>query len=135
MEVQILTLCDNAQEYNGKLVLVGAFNQINAPSYPTKIPEMSIVAHLSFAEEDNGEHTITFGMTNEATGMEIIKSNPYKPNIDIQSKNHTANVNLVVKAPNFIVPNEGRYILYVDVDGHRIQSTVYAGVIKPKQQQ
>lgn len=132
MEVQILTLCDNAQEYNGKLVVVGAFNQINAPLYPSVIPEMSIVAHLSFAEEDNGEHTITFGLTNETTGIDIIKSEPYKQNIDMQGKNYAANVNFVVKAPNFIVPNEGRYILYVDVDGHRIQSTIYAGIVKPK---
>lgn len=132
MEVQILTLCDNAQEYNGKLVVVGAFNQINALSYPTKIPEMSIVAHLSFAEEDNGQHMITFGLTNEATGMEIIKSQPYTQKIDMQGKNHAVNVNFVVKAPNFLVPNEGRYILYVDVDGHRIQSTIYARIIKPK---
>ena len=34
MEYEIFTICDNAQNYNGKLVIVGTFDTVSSPKYP-----------------------------------------------------------------------------------------------------
>lgn len=51
MVVEILVLCDNAQNYNQKLVIVGTFNAINTQSLPCRYT-FSLACRFSFDKED-----------------------------------------------------------------------------------
>lgn len=49
MQIDIFTLCDNAQNYDGKAVIVGTFNQINSNKFPfVYTPSFSIVGRIGY---------------------------------------------------------------------------------------
>ena len=73
MDIQIFTLCDSAQEYNGKLVIVGAFNEITASSFPAVHPEMAIVVRTIIENEDKEGHDVEISAFKSDTGKEGCK--------------------------------------------------------------
>ena len=58
MKVDIFTLCDSAQEYGGKLIIIGTFNSIYGKEFPTLHPEFALVARVVFGEDEKGVHNI-----------------------------------------------------------------------------
>lgn len=56
MNIKNLTLCDNSQQYNGKLFIVRTFNDIILPSVLHRIPEMTIVGKIEFCNHETGKH-------------------------------------------------------------------------------
>ncbi len=52
MKVDIFTICDFAQDVNGKLTIVGTFDTINARKLPAIHPALSIAARIRFSKAD-----------------------------------------------------------------------------------
>jgi len=46
MQIAIFTLCDYAQNYGGKSIIVGTFNQISSKSFPFVHNTFSIVGRI-----------------------------------------------------------------------------------------
>lgn len=58
MEVEIFTLSDYAENFNGKLVIVGTFDSIYAQSFPLVQPVCAISLRIRFANSQSGVHKI-----------------------------------------------------------------------------
>ena len=48
MQIAIFTLCDYAQNYGGKSIIVGTFNQISSKSFPFVHNTFSIVGRIEY---------------------------------------------------------------------------------------
>lgn len=115
MKVDIFTLCDSAQEYNGKLIIVGTFNSIYAKEFPTLHPEFALVARVVFGEDEKGVHNIDFSI--KKNGEEVYIMPPGQMTADTtNTKGKDAIINVVVKGNNIPIQSEGTYIVTLKVD-------------------
>ena len=64
MQIEIFTLCDNAQVYAGKAVVIGAFNQIKVQKLPVMIPSLTLAVRVSFDKTEAGDKTFYFDIKN-----------------------------------------------------------------------
>ena len=126
MKADIFTLCDSAQEYQGKLIIVGTFNTILSPEYPVIHPDFAIAARILFDPADaDSHHEIKVTITSEK-GDDVLLP-PEKFSLDINEKKDTESViNVLVKANNIKIPKEGRYTVRLMVDDKEITSTLTA---------
>jgi len=64
MQIEIFTICDNAQVYAGKAVVMGAFNQLKARKLPVVVPNLTLAVRVSFEKEESGDKTFYFFINN-----------------------------------------------------------------------
>jgi len=58
MQVEILPLCDFAQDMMGKLNIVGAFDAITVKEFPSVHPLMCVAARIRFQVYELGAHDV-----------------------------------------------------------------------------
>lgn len=64
MQIEIYTLCDNAQVYAGKAVVVGAFNQVKASKLPVIMPSLTLAVRIVFEKTEAGGKTFFIDIIN-----------------------------------------------------------------------
>lgn len=116
MKIDIFTLCDNAQEYNGKLVIVGTFNELFAGKFPATHPEMAIVARTIIEEEDPEEHELEISAIKAETGENALLQ-PF--NTQLSTKGNKGKIvfsNLILRINNMVIQEPGKYIIKFRID-------------------
>lgn len=124
MYVDIFTLCESAQEYGGKLVIVGTFNRIIADKFPFAYPELAIVARIGFTKEEKGMHHLELSMKKD--GEEVYLMNPAKMDADnSKTEDEHTFINLIFKGNNIAIPSPGTYKVILKIDGQVKESELY----------
>lgn len=124
MKVDILTLCDSANEYNGKLVIVGTFNTINAKSFPITSPGFAIVARVLFEDDVKDKHQVTLEIRDKR-GISIIP--PMASEVSTpRDKTPSSFIHLIYKGANITIPSEGEYNVVVTIDGIEFSTDLLA---------
>lgn len=114
METEIFTLCDYAQDFHGKLTIVGTFDSINAPALPVQIPNCSVATRLRFANNEAGSHS----------GYIVFKhrDTPVIPQLNFNLTAAEGPVgystsNLVLNIGNLRLNDPGKYTIELYLDG------------------
>jgi hypothetical protein len=81
MEIEIFTLCDFAQDNNGKLTIVGTFDTLFTQQLPV-MQNCSVVAKLRLANSEAGHHSVKLKFLN-TDGKEFFESPMF--NIDLRA--------------------------------------------------
>lgn len=115
MKVDIFTLCDSAQEYNGKLVIVGTFNSIYAEQFPTLHPEFALVARLVFDENERGKHHVNFSIKKNDEDIYIMHPEEMIADTTPTEGKDTV-INVVMKGVDIPIPSAGTYTISLRVD-------------------
>lgn len=114
MKVNILTLCDFAQDNNGKLTIVGVFDSIVAPKVPL-IKSMFYVARICFTPDDSEKkHKIKVSIIDEKKQTLLI--NPIVNDIQVDASKNNVSCNLIFELGNFTLPSEGIYNFKLEID-------------------
>jgi len=58
MNIEAFLLCDAATDQNGKLNVLGAFDNIFAKEMPTRHRACSIASRIRFSKIEAGDHTV-----------------------------------------------------------------------------
>lgn len=115
MKVNILTLCDFAQNNNGKLTIVGVCDLIVTKKVPFK-KNLFFVARICFGADESGkEHTFKVTISKEGEQAPLIT--PVTNELIIESKDRDTNCNLIFELGDFVFPIAGNYIFKLEVDG------------------
>lgn len=98
MEVPILTLCDSAVDYQGKLCILGAFSAFQFKTIPARIAACSIATRLTIKDEDRGQNTIAIKII-EPDGTSLLTADK-TPTLQFEHHGlkddyHFANINFV----------------------------------------
>lgn len=128
MKLEIFTICDTAQAYNDKLIVVGPFNQIVATSLPCIHNSLSIVVRLRFNHDENGIKKYVLSIKNPQGG-DLITPIPaeFTANVD---EGGIGVLNLNVNLLTIKLETEGEYVVHLDgEDLHLTQSFIVR--IKP----
>lgn len=107
MEVEIFTVCDFAQDNNGKLTIVGTFDRISATTFPCVHSQLSVALRLRFANSEAGAYTLKVRLTN-SQNVNVIEPLQGELNVSPASLGYSA-VNLVINFQGAKFEKEGRY--------------------------
>ena len=114
MEVEIFTVCDFAQDNNGKLTIVGTFDRITATAFPCVHAQLSVALRLRFANSEAGVHTLKVRLTDNAN-INVIEPLQGEINVNPSTLGYSA-VNLVINFQGAKFEKEGRYSFELHVD-------------------
>lgn len=120
MQLEILTFCDAAAEYGGRLNILGAADTIIAPDLPVKYPHCALVARMRAARIEEGDHTVRL-MIIDADGGVILTVDG-KLSIRFAGGMGGA-VNLIINAQNLEFKQAGEYAIELAVDGIQLGSS------------
>ena len=119
MNVEIFTLADHAEDYGGKLCILGTFDSIVTHALPSVHPHCSIALRLRFQKSEEGNHAVRIVMI-DADGRN------YGPQLDgnlavaVADGNETATSNLVLGLNGFPLTKAGTYHLDLVLDGQLV---------------
>jgi hypothetical protein len=119
MDIQVASLCDHAADYNGKLVLTGAFDTLAARSLPVVHPMCTLALRLCFTKEDAGRHQLSIDIINEDGDSLDPKNMPVEPEFDVQLPDNTPFLtrNLILNFQGLRFPKTGIYSIDIGCDG------------------
>ncbi len=106
-----ILICDEVyrDERTKKLVVVGTFNQFNAPQLPCKLPRMTVLFTLT---NGRGSYDLKLSIEYETTGQAVVEiAGPFR--IDDPLQIFDSNVYLI-DVPFF---DEGKYWVVLSADG------------------
>jgi hypothetical protein len=116
MEIEIFTVADFAQDYSGKLVISGTFDQINTRTLPAVHPLCSIAIRLRFANSESGEYQFALKVITPERKELVNAKGPI--NVKKSLTVDYSAVNLVLNLQNLKFETIGKYAveLYLDDD-------------------
>lgn len=127
MNVDIFTLCDNAQQYDGgKLVIVGTFNTIYAKQYPTTLPSLGLAARITFDKNEEGNHNIEYYIKKKDSDTYLLPINTIQ--VTVASVEENSTINLIVNGNNIQIPYQGVYDVILKIDDKEITTVLSARI-------
>lgn len=115
MEVQIASLCDSAQDYGGKLCLMGAFDTILVRQFPALHPFCSVALRIIFRDTDEGKHTLRVNLIDD-DGQSLLPKIETPIDIRLPESQFFATVNLVFNLQGMRFNKPGQYSLDIALD-------------------
>lgn len=115
MHVEILALCDFAQDSMGKLNVVGAFDAITVHGFPSVHPLMCVAARIRFQVYELGTHEVRMDLVDNA-GERLAPSLEGSLNVN-GIGGDSACANMALNIVNLRLEREGSWRLVFSIDG------------------
>lgn len=115
MQVEILTLCDAAADYQGRLSLLGAFDTITAASFPATHPHCHIALRIRFNRIEEGSHSIRIHVVDD-DGSLIMPNMEGQIGVGFIDGTETASVNFILGIQGLPLAKPGTYAVNLAVD-------------------
>lgn len=132
MNFDIFTLCDSAQEYAGRMIIVGTFNTINVTALPTVYPEFAIAAKITLDQAQNkvqSEHIVKFYIKKIDSDLYLLP--PFEHKINTDNTLDFSDLNLVMRFNGIPIKEEGRYIVTMEIDSLKKETNLFVRLHKP----
>jgi len=119
MDVQIASLCDSAQDYGGKLCLIGAFDTILVRQFPAQHPFCSIALRMIFRDTDEGKHTLRVNLI-DADGQSLLPKVEQSLEIRLPESQFFATQNFVFNLQGMRFEKPGQYSFDITLNAKMI---------------
>lgn len=132
MNFDIFTLCDSAQEYAGRMIIVGTFNTINVTTLPTVYPEFAIAAKITLDQAQKkvqSEHIVKFYIKKIDSDLYLLP--PFEHKINTDNTPDFSDLNLVMRFNGIPIKEEGRYIVTMEIDSLKKETNLFVRLHKP----
>ena len=116
MNIEAFLLCDAATDQNGKLNVLGAFDNIFAKEVPTRHRSCSIAARIRFSKIEAGDHTVKIFII-DADGNSIGPKLEGGISVRVGDNAPAAVVNLILNMQNLEFQQYGQYQIDLAIDG------------------
>ncbi|MEP4079233.1 DUF6941 family protein [Haloferula sp.] len=119
MDIQIAALCDHAADYNGKLVVTGAFDTLAARAVPVVHPTCALALRFCFTQEDAGRHKLSINIIDEDGTSLDAENMPIEPEFEVQLPPNVPFLtrNLIMNLQGLRFPTAGIYSVDIGCDG------------------
>jgi len=116
MEIEIFSLADFANDSgNGKMNIIGTFDQINALSLPVVLPHCAVATRIRIANSEAGTHSVEI-VCIDPDGNEFQRL-PVSMNVQPNPNAEYNAFNIPVNISNFKVDKLGKYAFELYYDG------------------
>jgi hypothetical protein len=120
LNVEILSVCDFAQDALGKLNVFGAFDAITAQDFPTVHPLMCVAVRVRFQVYELGDHNVRLEIKN-ADGDNLVP--PLDGTLSVNGiGGDSACANMALNIANLKLEREGSWKLTLTIDGQERSS-------------
>jgi hypothetical protein len=116
MEIEAFLLCDAATDNQGKLNILGAFDNFWAVQLPIKVPQCSIVARVRFDQIEAGNHSVKIQIIDE-DGQNIAPKLEGSLSIHPAPGISSAIANLILYIQGLELKQFGSYQIDLAIDG------------------
>ncbi len=118
MKTEIVTLCDAATEYGGKLNILGSFDCLWVRQLPAVHPHCAVALRLRFNRVEEGEHRLRVNFMDE-DGHAVVPTIDAQLNVRFGPDDDSAVANLVLNMQQIKLARYGQYSIDVAVDGRQ----------------
>ncbi|MBA7628660.1 hypothetical protein ES703_36155 [subsurface metagenome] len=115
MNIEAFLLCDAATEQQGKLNVLGAFDNISAKKMPTMHPACAIAARIRFEKIEEGNHPIRIHIIDE-DGKSIGPKLQGNINVSIRDDVDSTTANIVLNILRLKLEKYGQYRIDLAID-------------------
>jgi hypothetical protein len=123
MDLQILTLCDFAEDFGGKLCITGTFDTLRIPDLERQSNTFSIAARVAFDQGEVGRQEFAFGIKDEE-GVELVDQ--MKGAFEIGERpSFMGSSNLVLTMNGLRFPRPGIYFVSLSINGEHLKSVAF----------
>ena len=116
MNVEALLLCDAATDQQGKLNMLGAFDQIFARQVPFRHPACTIAVRIRFPKSEQGEHQVKISIV-DMDGNAIGPKPEGKLMVRVPDELDSTTANLVLNLQGIEFKDFGRYQIDLFING------------------
>ncbi|MGD0785058.1 MAG: hypothetical protein ABR969_04520 [Sedimentisphaerales bacterium] len=116
MEIEAFLLCDAATDNQGKLNILGAFDNFWAMQLPIKIPQCSIAARVRFDRIEEGDHPVKIQIIDQ-DGQNIAPKLEGTVSIRIVPGTDSSVANLILHIQGLEIKRFGSYQIDLAIDG------------------
>lgn len=116
MDVQVAALCDSAQDYNGKLCMLGVFDTIGVRQFPVTHSHCSVALRIVLHAGEEGNHQLKLTMIDE-DGRSLLPRCEGGMNVKMAENAFFASVNLVFNFQGLKFEKAGQHSIDISVDG------------------
>jgi len=131
MNIEAFLLCDAATDQQGKLNILGAFDNIFAKKMPTMHPACAVVARIRFEKIEEGSHTIRIHIIDE-DGKPIGPKLQGNINVRIGDDVDSTATNIVLNIQRLKFEKYGQYRIDLAID-NQIKASLPFNLRGPKQ--
>ena len=117
MDIEAFLLCDAATQQQGKLNVLGAFDNIWAKQLPLKHPACSIVTRIRFERIEQGEHSVRIQIIDQ-DGNNIGPKLEGKISVQARDGIDSSSANLILNIHQLEFKNYGQYRVDLAIDGN-----------------
>jgi len=115
MNIEMLAICDFAQDASGKLTVVGAFDAITVRDFPAAHPLLCVAARIRFQVYELGAHAMRIDIV-DASGDRLAP--PLEGSLNVNGiGGDSACANMALNVVNLRVEREGSWRLALSIDG------------------
>jgi len=115
MNIEAFLLCDAATDQQGKLNILGAFDNIFAKKMPTMHPACAVAARIRFEKIEEGSHTIRIHIIDE-DGKSIGPKLQGNINVRIGDDVDSTATNIVLNIQRLKFEKYGQYRIDLAID-------------------
>jgi len=115
LRVEVFALCETAQEFAGRLNLLGTFETIQAPTTPVVLPGLSAAIRLRFWPEEAGRHRCVLRVI-DGDGQPVTQDVETEFVISGADQGLSETANIIVRFQNVCLQKAGEFgvELYLD---------------------
>ncbi len=115
MEVLSALLCDSAEDYQGKLCVLGAFDTLVSRNFPVAHPHCAIALRLLFRSADEGKHAFRIKLIDSDGKSDLPELCP-EMEVRIPGDLYFLSRNMVINLQGLPFAAPGQYSLDIAMD-------------------
>jgi hypothetical protein len=115
MNIEAFLLCDAATEQQGKLNVLGAFDNIGSKNVPAIHPACAVVARIRFEKIEEGSHPIRINIIDE-DGKQIGPNLQGNINVNIGDDVDSSVANIILNIQRIKFEKYGQYRIDIAID-------------------
>jgi hypothetical protein len=121
MDIQIAALCDAANDYGGKLCVLGAFDSLLTAQFPALHPQCAIALRIVFEKMEEGAHKLRIALVDD-DGHAVMPSIELPIKVAVPADATFLSQNIIVSIQQLKFERPGTYSIDLAIDGRHEKS-------------
>ena len=121
MDIEVFSLCDFAEDFNGKLVIVGTFDSIMLPQFPANFATCSIASRMRFEVVEGGKHRLKIAIL-DPNGGNLVPPLEGEFEVKVPSGLDSAVFNFTINISQIQFNAPGKHAVVLFIDGRQVRS-------------
>ncbi|EDY16465.1 hypothetical protein CfE428DRAFT_5996 [Chthoniobacter flavus Ellin428] len=117
LRIEVFVLCETAQEFDGRLNLLGTFETIRVAALPVVLPLLTVAIRLRYWSDEEGVHRCVIRLI-DADGRPILEELCGDFVVGASNGNSSDVTNILVKLQDLCLGDEGEYGMELYLDDH-----------------